>query len=103
MYCIRRGGQTDGDRLEEARDKLQSEAPGVELRVLQLDTSDMTSVRRAADELNGYEEPIDIVINNAGVVRLAIFPSPYSLVLYRVALSARGTDRRGPSSPELTW
>ena len=56
-------------RLEESRSKLLEEVPGTEIRLLQVDLSDMTSVRRAAEEVNKYDENIDIVINNAAVVR----------------------------------
>jgi short-subunit dehydrogenase len=44
----------------------------VEVRLLQVDLSDMSSVKKAAEEVNGYKENIDIIINNAAVLR----PSP---------------------------
>lgn len=57
------------DRLEESRDKLYQDAPGVAIRLLQVDLADMRSVRRAGDEVAGYKENLDIVIDNAAVVR----------------------------------
>lgn len=52
---------------------IKSTSPGVSTRPLELDLSSQNKVRQAAEEVNGYEEPIDRLINNA-----AIMAAPYS-------------------------
>lgn len=44
--------------------------PSVRTRFLQLDLSSTAAVRKAAAEVEGYQEHIDIVINNAAVMAL---------------------------------
>ena len=40
----------------------------VPTRILQLDLASLQNVREAAAVVNGYEEPIDVLVNNAGVM-----------------------------------
>ena len=42
--------------------------PNVATRVLELDLSSQEQVRKAAAEVNSYEESIDVLCNNAGVM-----------------------------------
>ncbi|XP_047044968.1 short-chain dehydrogenase TIC 32, chloroplastic-like [Lolium rigidum] len=52
-----------------AKEAIQAEIPGgAEVDVLQLDLSSMASVRRFADEFGSLNLPLNILINNAGVV-----------------------------------
>lgn len=55
-------------KLEAARDVILKDSPTVSIRLLQVDLSSMASVRAAAEQVNKYEENIDIVINNAAVM-----------------------------------
>lgn len=55
-------------KVIEAEKQLKSEIPGVNTRLLIFDLADLGSVRRAAAEVNSYEETLDVLINNAGVM-----------------------------------
>lgn len=46
---------------------IAASAPGVQTRVLHLDLASQAQVRKAAAEVNAYEEPIDVLVNNAAV------------------------------------
>ena len=61
------------DRLEDAQKAILADLPSAKIRLLQIDLSDMTSVRRAADEVNRYQDNIDIMVNNAAIVSLPAF------------------------------
>lgn len=52
---------------------IASIAPGVKTRVLELDLASQVQIRKAATEVNAYEESIDVLVNNA-----AIMACPYS-------------------------
>jgi NAD(P)-dependent dehydrogenase (short-subunit alcohol dehydrogenase family) len=54
--------------LDKVKEKLHAEAPGVEIRTVILDLSSQESVRKAAETINAYKEPIDVLINNAGIM-----------------------------------
>ena len=54
--------------LEKVRESLQKEVPTVEVRIEELDLSSQTSMRQAANRINAYIEPIDVLINNAGIM-----------------------------------
>lgn len=45
-----------------------SSFPDVKTRVLVLDLGSQAQVRTAAEEVNGYEENIDVLVNNAGIM-----------------------------------
>lgn len=47
---------------------ISSALPDVQTRVLELDLGSQTQVRKAAEEVNAYEEAIDVLVNNAGVM-----------------------------------
>jgi NAD(P)-dependent dehydrogenase (short-subunit alcohol dehydrogenase family) len=54
-------------KLDETHDTIRSEVPTAELERLEVDLSDLSSVRRAADDAAAYG-PIDVLVNNAGVM-----------------------------------
>ena len=64
----------DTAKCQETADGIAKIAPSVSTRVLELDLGSQEQVRRAAAEVNGYSEPIDVLCNNAGVMA-----TPYGL------------------------
>ncbi|KAK4702489.1 hypothetical protein P7C70_g3740, partial [Phenoliferia sp. Uapishka_3] len=54
-------------KLDEAEAELKKESPDAKLRKLVIDLASLTSVRKAAAEVNEYHEPIDVLINNAAI------------------------------------
>lgn len=55
-------------KLQETQEKVQSVNAAVETRALVVDLQSFVSVRKAAEEVLAQKEPIDIVINNAGIM-----------------------------------
>ncbi|MCI3918955.1 oxidoreductase [Paenibacillus sp. TRM 82003] len=53
---------------EQAAERIAALYPKTELRVSPIDLADLQSIRRFADELLGDNAPIDLLINNAGVM-----------------------------------
>lgn len=60
--------------LQELDQKIKSETPSANTRLLVCDLSSQESVRKAAEEVNAYPETIDVMINSAGVMA-----TPYSV------------------------
>lgn len=60
----------NADKAHQAMDVIQGETPGARLRFLELDLSRQASVKAAAAQLVTEGRPIDILINNAGVMAL---------------------------------
>jgi NAD(P)-dependent dehydrogenase (short-subunit alcohol dehydrogenase family) len=60
----------DPQRGTDARDAVAAKASGPKPELVQLDLADLASVRRAADEVAGRGEPLDVLVNNAGVMAL---------------------------------
>lgn len=60
----------DPERAGRALSELRQSAPGASARTLELDLSDLASVKAFADELGGTTDKIDVLINNAGVMGL---------------------------------
>jgi NAD(P)-dependent dehydrogenase (short-subunit alcohol dehydrogenase family) len=58
------------DKGEAARAKIAAENPASQLEVRVLDVADLDSVRRFASEFLGRGQPLDLLINNAGVMAL---------------------------------
>jgi NAD(P)-dependent dehydrogenase (short-subunit alcohol dehydrogenase family) len=54
-------------RLEETRGVVHGEVPAAELELLEVDLADLDSVRRAGEAATAYG-PIDVLVNNAGVM-----------------------------------
>ena len=55
-------------RANEAMDEIRGTVKGADLRFIQLDLSDLSSVRRAAKLFKEMKLPLDVLINNAGVM-----------------------------------
>jgi len=55
-------------KAEETAKEIASIAPGVKTRILELDLGSQAQIRKAAAEVNSYEENIDVLVNNAGVL-----------------------------------
>jgi NAD(P)-dependent dehydrogenase (short-subunit alcohol dehydrogenase family) len=47
---------------------LKTQFPDINIRGLELDLAVFASVRKAADEVNSYNEILDVLINNAGIM-----------------------------------
>ncbi|KAL6357427.1 hypothetical protein LRP88_07592 [Fusarium phalaenopsidis] len=63
-------------KLQELSETISATHPGIKTRHLIVDLSSMDSVRKAAEEVNGWGDvpEIDVVVNNAGVMAI-----PYSV------------------------
>lgn len=57
----------DISKSERTAEAIKTVAPHVKTRVLELDLSSQKQIRKAAQEVNAYGEPIDVLVNNAGV------------------------------------
>jgi dehydrogenase/reductase SDR family protein 13 len=55
------------ERTRPVLDELRRRCPGVQLRFVGVDLSDLTSVRRAAEAFLAAGQPIDVLVNNAGI------------------------------------
>ena len=55
-------------RAAEAMESIGASAPGASLALVELDLGSLESVRRAAEEILGANETIDVLVNNAGVM-----------------------------------
>lgn len=60
-------------RIQETAEAIKKETPDANLRELVLDLGSQKSVRKAADEVLSYPDPVDALILNAGVVRISQF------------------------------
>jgi NAD(P)-dependent dehydrogenase (short-subunit alcohol dehydrogenase family) len=67
------------ERLRETSDTIRAEVPA-ELEQLQVDLSDLGSVRRAAEAATAYG-PVDVLVNNAGVMGTSRQTTPDGLDL----------------------
>ncbi|OOF93260.1 hypothetical protein ASPCADRAFT_517423 [Aspergillus carbonarius ITEM 5010] len=54
--------------LQATENAIKSETPDANIQLLIMDLSSQESVRKAAEELNGYPEGMDRIINSAGVM-----------------------------------
>jgi NAD(P)-dependent dehydrogenase (short-subunit alcohol dehydrogenase family) len=72
LELARRGARVvlagrDPDRLEETETEIRREVASAELERLEVDLADLASVRRAAEAATAYG-PVDVLVNNAGVM-----------------------------------
>jgi NAD(P)-dependent dehydrogenase (short-subunit alcohol dehydrogenase family) len=75
LELARRGGRVvlagrNLERLAETRASIVEEVPAAVLEELEVDLSDLTSVRRAGEAASAYG-PVDVLVNNAGVMGTA--------------------------------
>ena len=56
------------DKASTARNRLLAEVPNANLEILQVDLSDLASVRNAAEEFRKKHDTLDVLINNAGIM-----------------------------------
>jgi NAD(P)-dependent dehydrogenase (short-subunit alcohol dehydrogenase family) len=63
----------DVSRANEAAARIRTVVPGAALQVVRLDLASLGSVREAADKLRAELDHIDVLVNNAGLMR-----APYS-------------------------
>jgi NAD(P)-dependent dehydrogenase (short-subunit alcohol dehydrogenase family) len=54
---------------EAAIDQIRAEVPAAKLTIKSLDLSSLASIRALGDELNAEGRPVDILLNNAGVMQ----------------------------------
>lgn len=54
---------------ESAVDEIRTQVPNAKLTIKQLDLSSLASVKALGDELNAEGRPIDILLNNAGIMQ----------------------------------
>lgn len=58
----------DASKLDQTASDIKSLHPDVSTRTLVLDLGSQKQIREAAAEVNRYEESIDVLVNNAGVM-----------------------------------
>ena len=98
-------GARNPAKLDETVARIQREVPGAALHPLEIDVSDLTSVRRAASQV---DQPLHLLINNAGVMALPTLQFALTGLLFPrlvdsgagrvVAISSQGSRmaRRAP-------
>ncbi|KAH8551413.1 short-chain dehydrogenase [Umbelopsis sp. PMI_123] len=108
------------ESIQEVIDKIKQESPDTPLRGLVLDLASLKSVRKAAKEVNNFREPIDVLINNAGVMATPYFKTedgfegqlginhlgPFeftNLIMDRILASKTGTPRIVNVSSSVHW
>lgn len=55
-------------KLQATEADVRAASTSVNTRLLHLDLSSQEQIRKAATEVNGYKEPIDVLYNNAGIM-----------------------------------
>ncbi|WP_046730257.1 SDR family oxidoreductase [Streptomyces humi] len=55
---------------EQARDEILAAHPGAQVEVRHLDLADLASVRKLAEDLTSDGRPLDLLLNNAGVMNV---------------------------------
>lgn len=58
------------ERAEQARGEVRAQAPDATVELVSLDLADLSSVRRAAEELRSRFDGVDVLVNNAGVMAM---------------------------------
>ncbi|RPD54320.1 NAD(P)-binding protein [Lentinus tigrinus ALCF2SS1-7] len=59
-----------GPKLAETAEEIKSVHPGVATRTLELDLVSQAQVRKAAAEVLSWPEPLDVLVNNAGIMAI---------------------------------
>ena len=55
-------------KAEDAKDRILRRAPGATIDLVDLDLSDLASVREAAERVAGDHDRLDLLVNNAGIM-----------------------------------
>lgn len=63
------------EKLNETKRTIKEGAPNVSIRLLELDLGSQHQIRKAAEAVNGYNEPIDRLINIASILVGPIYTS----------------------------
>lgn len=58
----------DVSKAKETAGTITAVALDTQIRILELDLASQDQIRKAAAEVNSYEEPIDLLVNSAGVM-----------------------------------
>ena len=61
-------GCRNAEKAASAKDEIEAGAPGATIEVIELDLADLSSVEAAAGVVNARPEPLDLLVNNAGVM-----------------------------------
>ncbi|KAJ7438024.1 hypothetical protein B0H11DRAFT_2254959 [Mycena galericulata] len=80
----------NSERLKLSKEAIKKELPSANIRLLTLDLASLAAVRKAAAEVEAYEEPIHVLIHNA-----AAAAGPYKLSADGFELHI-ATDHVGP-------
>jgi len=56
------------DKAKKTGDAIAASCPDVEIRYLALDLNSQAQIRKAAEEVNKYNESINVLVNNAGIM-----------------------------------
>lgn len=67
--CLVLAGRS-ANKLEQCAKEILVETPGIKIKTLEIDLSSLNSVRKAADQVNSWDDvpPIDVLVNNAGIM-----------------------------------
>ena len=63
-------------KLDQSVAELKKIAPDVKLRTLILDLGSIAAARKGAEEVLAYAEPIDVLVNSAGIMAVPWSVSP---------------------------
>nr|XP_054758559.1 retinol dehydrogenase 13-like [Lytechinus pictus] len=74
LELAKRGGKIilacrDIKKAEKAREEIVASSGNTDVKVLQLDLASLSSIRQFADQISSDEKGVNILINNAGVMR----------------------------------
>lgn len=67
--CLILAGRS-ANKLDERAKDIVAEDPDIQIKILEVDMSSLSSVRKASDQVNGWEDvsAIDVLVNNAGIM-----------------------------------
>ena len=80
----------NAQKVQETVQAIAAQSPHVPIRVLELNLGSLKHVRDAADAVNAWEEPIDVLVNNAGIMAADYGTTPDGFE------SQFGTNHLGP-------
>lgn len=67
--CLILAGRS-ANKLAKCAEDILATDPNIEIKILEIDLSSLNSARKAADQVNGWEDvpSIDVLVNNAGIM-----------------------------------